>query len=132
MPQVTSGSKGHRIARTGHDEYSISWTIDRKYKGSRLRFPRGYSRLTNEKGARAFAKKHGCAFPEVPQTASERIRAIHGLLRFREDGGYGRSTFGIAQILGLSEKCVKDHLTRMRANGQAGYSPRGWYRIEKT
>lgn len=44
--------------------YRLSWTIDRYYAGSRLRFPTTMRRDTDEKGARRFAKKWDIQFPE--------------------------------------------------------------------
>jgi hypothetical protein len=54
------------IERIGPDHYRLSWVIDRKYAGSRLRFPTTYWRDTDEAGARKFAKKWGVKFPGVP------------------------------------------------------------------
>lgn len=54
---------GQRIKKLFSDCYEISWTVDRYYAGNRLRFPSGYSRTTNEKGGRRFAKKWGLDFP---------------------------------------------------------------------
>ncbi|HEU01420.1 hypothetical protein LCGC14_0273230 [marine sediment metagenome] len=61
-----SGAYGHRLTRMGHDDYRMSWTVDRYYPDSRLRFPTRYTRDTDEKGARRFAKRHGCVFPCKP------------------------------------------------------------------
>lgn len=55
----SQGSKYHRIAYITKDTYQISWVVDRYYSGSRLRFPTLYTRITDEKGAIRFAKKHG-------------------------------------------------------------------------
>lgn len=56
-------SYGHAIRDLGGGCYRIHWTVDRKYEGSRLRFPTGYRRETDEDGARRFAKRHGIEFP---------------------------------------------------------------------
>ena len=53
----SSGSYSHRIQRIGRDFYRLHWTVDRYYQGSRLRYPRGCSRDTDEAGATRFAKK---------------------------------------------------------------------------
>jgi hypothetical protein len=63
----TSSSYNHRIQDLGHGRYRLSWTIDKKYEGSRLRFPRGMSRDTDEKGAKRFAKRWDLTFPPVPR-----------------------------------------------------------------
>jgi len=52
----------HRITECG-GYYTIGWTVDFYYRGSRLRFPRRFSRTTDEAGARRFAKKWGVAMP---------------------------------------------------------------------
>lgn len=59
-----SGSYGHRISKTSYaSEYRISWTVDRYYEGNRLRFPRGWSRVTDLAGAKRFAKRWGVELP---------------------------------------------------------------------
>lgn len=58
------GSKGHKIQRLDSSWYRLRWTVDYYYSGSRLRFPRGFSRDTDEAGARRFAKKWGVKMPE--------------------------------------------------------------------
>ena len=60
----STGSRGHTITRIAPDCYRLHWTVDRYTKNSRLRFPTGHSRATDEAGARRFAKRWGCAFPE--------------------------------------------------------------------
>ena len=57
-------SYGHRIKKVCPDEYKLSWTVDRYYSDSRLRFPRKCCRFIDERGARRFAKKWGIDFPE--------------------------------------------------------------------
>lgn len=65
MPSILrSGATGHRIHRVGPDHYRLSWVIDRKYEGSRLRHPTTYRRDTDEAGAQRFAAKWGVAMPE--------------------------------------------------------------------
>jgi hypothetical protein len=64
----SSGSYGHRIKYFKEwDFYRLSWTVDRYYADSRLRYPRGCSRDTDEAGARRFAKRHNIAFPSPSQ-----------------------------------------------------------------
>ena len=48
----------------GSVSYEIAWTMDFYYRTSRLRWPRCFSRITDEKGARRFCKKHEIEFPE--------------------------------------------------------------------
>lgn len=48
---------GHDVRQIAHDHYRMSWTIDRKYEGSRLRYPTTFSRDTDERGAKRFAKR---------------------------------------------------------------------------
>ena len=55
---------GHDIQWIADDHYRLSWAIDRKYPSSRLRFPTSFSRDTDEKGARRFARKWGLDVPE--------------------------------------------------------------------
>ena len=45
----------------GHDEYEISWSVDYKYVGSRLRYPRIIRRVTDRAGALRFCKRWGLA-----------------------------------------------------------------------
>jgi len=47
----------HCVKRVSTDCYRISWTIDGKVKGSRLRYPRTTSRMTDAAGAKRFAVK---------------------------------------------------------------------------
>ena len=44
------------------DTYKISWAVDYYYHGSMLRYPRAFSRITDEKGAKRFNKKHNLNF----------------------------------------------------------------------
>lgn len=55
---------GHSIKRIGNDHYRLSWTIDRKAAGSRLRFPTTTTRDTDSVGALRFAKKWELRVPE--------------------------------------------------------------------
>jgi hypothetical protein len=61
-------SRSHKIQRLCRDCYRLSWTVDRYYSGSRLRFPTRYTRDTDEAGARRFAKKWGAAMPPEKET----------------------------------------------------------------
>lgn len=51
-------SYGHCIGNLGGGDYRLSWVVDHKCAGSRLRFPRVHSRLTDVEGAVRFALKH--------------------------------------------------------------------------
>lgn len=53
----SSGSYGHEVIYIAPDTYRISWIVDFYYPNSRLRWPRTFSRLTDEKGVNKFAKK---------------------------------------------------------------------------
>ena len=64
MPLFTGGGYRHRIARLGHDDYEISWTVDHKH--GRIRFPTTHRRSTDKKGALRFAKKWNAKMPEEP------------------------------------------------------------------
>lgn len=55
----TNKSYAHRCRHLGAGTYRISWTNDRYYKGSRLRFPTRTERDTDEVGARRFCQKWG-------------------------------------------------------------------------
>jgi hypothetical protein len=57
---------GHRIQRIGWDHYRLAWVHDRKYAGSRLRWPRAITRDTDRIGAERFAAKWGCKMPADP------------------------------------------------------------------
>lgn len=45
------------------DIYRLSWTVDFYYRGSRMRFPRRFSRDTDEAGARRFCRRWGIPLP---------------------------------------------------------------------
>jgi len=49
--------------------YRIHWTVDYYYSGSRCRYPRHSSRITDEKGARRFCKKWGLDMPTKEKRA---------------------------------------------------------------
>lgn len=51
-----SKSYGHRIQALQFG-YQISWTVDIRPAGSRVRYPRRYTRITTKAGAQRFAKK---------------------------------------------------------------------------
>ena len=53
---------GHSIRRFGND-FEIAWVVDFYYASSRLRHPRGFSRITDERGARRFCKLHDLEMP---------------------------------------------------------------------
>lgn len=129
MPQVRSGSYGHRIVREGRGDFRIYWTIDRKYEGSRLRYPRSHSRDTDEAGARRFAKKHAIPFPETPVGDVAQIATILGMLRSASSEGYGYTPEYIARIWGLDLKIVKAHLRKLKADGIVGNGARGWFKV---
>jgi hypothetical protein len=59
-----SHSYAHRCRRLHENEYRISWTYDRYYEGSRLRWPTRGQRDVDEQGARRFCKRWGIAFPK--------------------------------------------------------------------
>lgn len=65
-----SGGYGHSISKVAHDHYRLSWTVDRKYEGSRLRFPTSYRRDTDAIGALRFARKWDCEMPEEREPGS--------------------------------------------------------------
>lgn len=56
-------SYGHHIRKIGPDHFRLSWTVDHKCRGSRLRFPRSHSRDTDEAGAKKFAERWELTFP---------------------------------------------------------------------
>ncbi len=59
-------SYGHHI-KGARDDWEISWTCDRYYKGSRLRWPKTYRRWTDHAGAVRFAKRWGLPLPPWEQ-----------------------------------------------------------------
>ena len=58
----SNGSYNHECKKYTDGMYLISWTYDRYYSGSRLRFPQSRSRWTDEKGAKRFCKKWNINF----------------------------------------------------------------------
>lgn len=65
-PLARAGGKRHRISYHGGGIYVLSWSYEHKYSGSRILHHRNVTRDTDRKGAERFAKKWGCAMPEVP------------------------------------------------------------------
>ena len=63
----SSGSTGHGIQRFGPDEFRISWVVDFYYRGSRLRWPRQFTRDTDRAGALRFSRRWGVPMPEEPR-----------------------------------------------------------------
>jgi hypothetical protein len=61
---IYSGGYGHRIRKIDNDTFRISWSYDTKIAGSRLRWPRGFSRVTDRAGAERFAKKWNTNMPK--------------------------------------------------------------------
>jgi hypothetical protein len=59
----TQKAYGQRIVKLFADCYRISWVVDRYYSGSRLRWPTESSRVTDDRGAERFCKKHGLTVP---------------------------------------------------------------------
>jgi hypothetical protein len=59
-------SYGHAIKRFGCEHYRLSWTVDRYYEGSRLRYPTRITRDTDRAGAKRFADKWNVKFPDDP------------------------------------------------------------------
>lgn len=66
-------SYGHSIRKVMHDCYSIMWTVDAYVQGSRLRHPRGFSRVTDHAGAVRFAKRWDV---EMPAETVDRPRGL--------------------------------------------------------
>jgi hypothetical protein len=64
----------------GPDTFRISWSWDRYYTGSRLRYPQSMQRITDRAGAERFAKKWKVEMPSEPHEgrmlSSEAIRKI--------------------------------------------------------
>lgn len=60
-------SYSHRIQRLNRHDFILSWTCDRYYKSSRLRWPRRNCRDTDRAGAERFAKKWGIPMPPEPE-----------------------------------------------------------------
>ncbi len=64
-----SGSYGFRCRYAGDGDWVVSWVVDFYYSDSRLRFPRRFTRITDEAGMIKFANKHSLAQPN--QDSSE-------------------------------------------------------------
>jgi len=65
----SGGSYNHSCgALRQWDTFMISWTVDYYYEGSRLRYPRRFTRITDGKGARRFCKHWDIPFPERKKT----------------------------------------------------------------
>jgi hypothetical protein len=58
-----SKSYGHRVRKIAYDHFRLSWVVDFKCAGSRLRHPRIYSRDTDSAGGERFAKRWGLGWP---------------------------------------------------------------------
>jgi hypothetical protein len=58
------GSYNQNYERTGGDWYRLYWTVDYYYADSRLRYPRVFTRDTDEAGVRRFCKRWGITFDE--------------------------------------------------------------------
>jgi hypothetical protein len=57
-------STGHHIRRLKDGSFVIAWAIETAHSQTGERRDRAMAKCTNEVGARKFAQKHGCAFPE--------------------------------------------------------------------
>ena len=64
-------SYGHKCSYIGWGAWQMSWTVDRYYEGSRLRFPTVYRRNTDEAGARRFCKRWDILFVERGEDGGE-------------------------------------------------------------
>lgn len=56
-------SYDHRWKLVSPGSFQLSWTYDTRVQGSRLRFPRTCTRLTDRDGALRFAKRWGLQAP---------------------------------------------------------------------
>lgn len=65
-----AGSYNHKCTKA-YEAYIIAWVVDRYCKGSKLRFPTYYSRITNLHGAINFCKKWGISFPHRSKVSDE-------------------------------------------------------------
>lgn len=61
---MTSKSYDHKCSNTVYVGiyYKISWIIDYYYEECFIRFPRVFSRITDQNGAKKFCKKWGIEF----------------------------------------------------------------------
>lgn len=64
------GSTRHRIHYRGDGDYLLSWVVDYYYEGTRGRFPRGFTRTTDRRGAERFAKRWKIEIENDPQTVA--------------------------------------------------------------
>lgn len=64
-------SYNHSIRYAGYGCYDISWVVDFKYNGSRLRYPRCMKRNTDLNGAKRFAKKWGIDYEFEQEGATD-------------------------------------------------------------
>lgn len=55
----SGGSSSHRVrvVSAAHGDFELSWTVDRYYHGSRLRFPKRCRRDTDRDGALRFIER---------------------------------------------------------------------------
>lgn len=58
-----ASSYNHRVKAYRDGSFEIFWTVDFHYPSSRLRHPRGFSKWTDEAGAKRFCKKWGLEMP---------------------------------------------------------------------
>lgn len=73
--RVASGSYGHSATRIGSDLWRISWCVEFKHRGSRLRHPRTFERVTDNRGAARFAKRWRFTLPgSTPEAATAQLR----------------------------------------------------------
>lgn len=52
-----------RLSGWMRGDFEISWVVDFYYPSSRLRFPRRFRRITDERGAKKFCEKHSILWP---------------------------------------------------------------------
>lgn len=69
-------ARGFRVRWIGPDHYRMTWTVDRYYKGSMLRFPTGFHRDTDRRGAELFARKHEISILGEPQATETGRQAL--------------------------------------------------------
>jgi len=59
-------SYDRHIERIAPGHYRLSWRVDFHYADSRLRYPRSFSRDTDQKGAERFARRWSVEMPATP------------------------------------------------------------------
>jgi len=64
----SSGAYSFHIQKIGPGDFILSWTVDHYYNGSRLRYPRTFSRYADPSGAKRFCEKHGLEIPNEKNT----------------------------------------------------------------